>query len=286
LYCLSIGTTCRPLYSLYDGIHIGSNKALGPGNVYIPLSGAAIGNGWLDPFRQYAAAEAAYGHGIIGRAQLTALGAKEKECQAQLNLKRYTSAVCFNLLDKVVGQSYGSKSNFKVSQYNIRQVESNQGSRTFPPGHKIIETHLGRRGRATGMSTSTVNDVLAAIHATESRIAGQIYKKCTNPPYGALSHQDGFGVVNEVVHVLEHAKEGKEAIRLLFFNGVTDLICNHIGNEVMLEELPWKHRNDWIMAIRAAWKSKSQVGDKISGYIKEYLNLLVSVNGNKGVQKP
>ena len=261
------------------------SKALSSDNVYITLSGAAIGNGWVDPFHQYAAAEAAYGHGIIGRAQLAALQDKEKECQAQLNLKRYTSPVCFNLLDEIVGQSYGSKSNFKVSQYDVRQVESSRGSRTFPPGHKIIETYLGGKGSATGMSTETMNDALAAIHATESRKAGQIYEECTNPPYDALSHQDGLGVVNEVVQVLEHEKEGEEPIRLLFFNGVTDLICNHVGNELVLEELPWKHRHDWIVAARSAWKSKSQAGDKISGYIKEYSNLLVSRIEFKGVQK-
>jgi hypothetical protein len=53
----------------------------------------------------------------------------------------------------------------------------------------------------------------------------------------------------------------------------------------MLEELPWKHKNDWIMATRTAWKSKSQAGDKISGYIKEYSNLLVSATGYNGIQK-
>ena len=83
-----------------------------------------------------------------------------------------------------------------------------------------------------------------------------------------------MGVVNEVVQILEHEVEGEDKVRLLFFNGVTDLICNHVGNEVMLEKLPWKHREDYIRAERAAWKSKTHPGDNISGYIKEYENLL------------
>lgn len=81
-------------------------------------------------------------------------------------------------------------------------------------------------------------------------------------------------MVNEVVQVLEHDLEGEDKVRLLFFNGVTDLICNHVGNEVMLEKLPWKHTEDYVRAERAAWKSKTQAGDKISGYIKGYDNLL------------
>lgn len=249
-------------------------KAAGNNQIYVPLSGAAIGNGWVDPFHQYAAAEAAYGHGIIGRAQMTALAKKEKECQQLLNQKRYSSAVCFNLLDDIVGQSYGSKSNFKVSQYDIRQVESRRGTRTFPPGHKTVETYLGGTGSAAGITAATMNAALAALHAMPSRQAGQVYQECTNPPYDALSHQDGLGVVNEVVKVLDHVEEGGNKVRLLFFNGVTDLICNHVGNEVLLENLPWKNTESYVQAPRSAWKSKLQHGDKISGYIKEFENLL------------
>ena len=65
-----------------------------------------------------------YGHGIIGKAQVTALREKEKSCQDLLNQQRYSSSVCFALLDEIVAQSYGSSSGFKVSQYDVRKVES------------------------------------------------------------------------------------------------------------------------------------------------------------------
>lgn len=242
--------------------------------IYVGVSGAAIGNGWIDPFHQYAAAEAAYGHGIIGRAQMVALQENERKCQDALNQKRYSSGVCFDLLDSVVSQSYGSKSQHKVSQYDIRKVESQRGARTFPPGHKTVETYLGGIGAAAGMSAVIMKETLEAIHATPSREAGQIFQECTDPPYNALSHQDGLGVVNEVVKILEHDTDGPEAVRLLFFNGVTDLICNHVGNEILLEKMPWSHNDEWTKAKRAGWKSKSDPGDKISGYIKEFKNLL------------
>lgn len=241
-------------------------------SIYIPLSGAAIGNGWIDPFHQYAAAHAAYGHGIVDRAQRSALDGREKQCQSDLNNKRLTSAVCFSLLDEIVAQSYGSKSQFKVSQYDIRKVESNRGSREFPPGHKVVESYLGANNAM--FDAGTTNQVLETIHAAPSRAAGQMYLECTDPPYDALSHQDGLGVVNEVVKVLHHEAEGEDPIRLLFFNGVMDLICNHVGNEVLLEQLPWQYQQEWIKAQRTAWKSKAQKDDSISGYIKEYKNLL------------
>jgi carboxypeptidase D len=241
--------------------------------IYCPVSGAAIGNGWVDPFHQYAAAEAAYGHGIIGRAQWAALKVQEQTCQNNLNQKQYTSSICFDLLDEIVSQSYGTTSDFKVSQYDVSKVESRRGARTFPPGHKTVETYLGGTGTAAGMNIATMHEALEALHATSSREAGQVYQECTNPPYDALAHQDGLGVVNEVVQILEHDVEG-EQVRLLFFNGVNDLICNHVGNEILLEKLPWKHNHEYVVAERSAWKSKTQAGDKISGYVKEFENLL------------
>ena len=129
-----------------------------------------------------AAHAAADGHGIIGRAQMTALEEKERECQGLLNQQRYANGVCFDLLDDIVSQSYGSTSNFKVSQYDIRKIESRRGARTFPPGHKTVETYLGGIGIAAGMSAATMTAALAAIHATPSRTAGQVYEECTHPP--------------------------------------------------------------------------------------------------------
>ena len=233
----------------------------------IQLSGAAIGNGWMDPYHQYSAAAAAYGHGLIGRAQLHALDEKEKQCQAGLSAGKYSMGVCFGLLDEVVSQSYGKSSHYKVSQYDIRQQEPKRGSRTFPPGHKIVESYLGGSHLPQGTMASNVNDVLAALHATPSRSAGQIFQECTDPPYNALSHQDGLGVTGDVKYLLE------AGVKLLFFNGVMDLVCNHVGNEVFLEMLEWSHQQDYIMAPRSAWMSDASSNNKVAGYMKEYQNL-------------
>lgn len=236
-----------------------------PPKFQMRLSGAAIGNGWVDPYHQYAAAAAAYGHGLVGMAQQAAMDVKEKECQANLAKGKYVTNVCFNLMDDVVDQSYGSSSKYKVSQYDIRQQELKHGSRTFPPGHKDVEQYLGGRGGPSSMK-SNVDEVLAAIHATPSKQAGQRFQECTDPPYNALSHQDGLGVTQDVTSLLDDPGN----IRLLFFNGIMDLICNHVGNEVLLDKLVWSHQKDWITAPRYAWKSN---GNELAGYAKEFQNL-------------
>ena len=63
-----------------------------------------------------------------------------------------------------------------------------------------------------------------------------------------------------------------DGIRMLFFNGVNDLICNHVGNEIAVENFQWKHQTEFQTAKRYGWKSPSR--GKLGGYMKEYENLM------------
>ena len=136
------------------------------------------------------------------------------------------SNVCFDLLDDIIDQSSGTNGKFQVSIYDTRLWESLEGSRSFPPGHKNVETYLGgAKSYSHPQLQVNYRDVLEAIHATEATDAGQTYAECKDAPYVALSHQDGLGVVNEITRILDH--ESKP--HMLFFNGMNDLICNHVG---------------------------------------------------------
>jgi hypothetical protein len=119
------------------------------------------------------------------------------------------------------------------------------------------------------LSTDVWKEVLEAIHATAATPAGQRYEECTDPPYDALSGNDGLGVVDDVIDILEHA----DGVELLFFNGVYDIICNHVGNERFLEHLQWSHNKDWVLSDRYAWFADSAAPGQVSGYMKEYKNL-------------
>jgi carboxypeptidase D len=258
--------------------------------VVMPLTGAAIGNGWFDPTYQYSAHEAAFGYGLIGKAQERSLAKEEETCRRALANKDYTSRVCFGLLSKVTSNSLGKSNPYMVSQYDTRVWENRNNPREFPAGHKDVETYLGQAHNKR-IPNAGIKDVLKAIHAQPSWDAGQRYQECTNPPYNALSHQDGLGVVPDIVELLEHNTADETSgnandnangsangsgdgppIRLLFFNGVHDLICNHAGNENALEHLPWKHQSQYVQAQRYGWKSTAT--NKLGGYSKEYNNLI------------
>ena len=167
----------------------GSKQSLSKHNVYVPLKGAAIGNGWFDPRVQYSGHEAAYGYGIIGRAQRNALAEKELQCQQDIANEKYVSNHCFTLLDDIIDNSQGKKAPYEISQYDVTKWESTTASRKFPPGHEIVEAYLGGWNvpKSDGPKMSVSHEiVLQALHATPSLESGQRYKECTNPPYNAL----------------------------------------------------------------------------------------------------
>jgi Serine carboxypeptidase len=230
----------------------------------IPLAGGAIGNGWVDPIYQYSAQDAAYGYAMIGKSQQRALDVMEEKCRKQLLNGNYRSEVCFSLLDEVLENSQGKNSKYIASQYDQRKWEVKNKPRDFPPGHREVESYLGGHG-PTVPGDFDFKDVLKAIHSLPSLEAGQVYYECTDPPYNALKHNDGLGVVPDVVDLLNNN------VRLLFFNGIHDLICNHVGNENAVENFPWKFRDDYQTSTRYGWEAAST--QQLGGYMKEHKNL-------------
>lgn len=262
------------------------NGNLASGKIEIPVAGGAIGNGWTDPFYQYSGADFAYGEALIGLSELAAFKTKEQECQNQLNQGKYSVGICFDLIDKILAESHGGSSEYKASGYDVRKFEKKYEDRQFPPGHKVLETYLGGwplpANEVGKLPIVIAAQVLEAIHATAAASAGQRYQECTDPPYNALSGNDGKGVVDDVVDILKHPDQ----VRLLFFNGIHDIVCNHIGNELFLSMLPWEHVGDWNKAERYAWVADTEVLGQVSGYMKEYANLMFLKVMNAGHMVP
>jgi carboxypeptidase D len=234
--------------------------------IQITIGGAAIGNGWIDPFNQYAAADLAYAMGLVNMSQKAHLDKQEKECQRAIASAVYDSKVCFALLDSIVDQSHGATSVTQVSMYDATKIERKGSVREFPKNHDVIESYLGHRSPPPGYFPVNSVDVLHAIHATEAIEQNQFYQECSDPPYYALKHQDALGVVPQVTRLLE----GK--IRLLFYNGMNDLICNHIGTEKSLMNLVWSQGDAWIMTPRFTWTIRTD--STPAAFVHEYQNLI------------
>jgi len=253
--------------SIYTNYILERNAALKQGDIHVNMRGAAIGNGWVDPYNQYAGAKAAFALGLIGLSEFNALDAKESECKGLLQGGNLHASVCFELIDDIVDNAHGAKSNFQISSYDVRVIQTSRSR--YPPGISAVEAYLGNRHspESKKMKASDSRAVHQALHVEAATQLGQDFEECSSAPSKPLRHQDGLGVVDEIVSILEHPDD----VQLLFFNGMQDLVCNHVGNEVALDKLPWSENASWIVAPRYAWSPEDEM--KVSGYMREHRNL-------------
>jgi len=105
-----------------------------------------------------------------------------------------------------------------------------------------VEEYLGNSNKAKR------REVLTALNAIKTDDNGLVFRECTDPPYYALAGQDGKGVTNDIVDILDGG-----VVHMLFFNGMNDIICNHVSNEIALESLGWYGIDAWKAATRSIW---------------------------------
>lgn len=221
------------------------NKNLRGDGITIQIVGLALGNPWVDPKNQYDVSEFAHGAGLISHGQRRSLQEMNKKCRSLLLQGKLNNKICFSLLDEIIDSSSVSGAN-KVLMYDSRKFV--QSMQSFPPGKDAVESFLNRP------------EVRQAIHAEGST---QRYVECADPPYNALSHQDGKGVTVELVDLLDGG------MNILFFSGQYDIICSHLGVEKSLRELPWSGKEGWKKAQPEVWL----VDNQAAGYIKSYGSL-------------
>ena len=211
-----------------------------------PPDAAKSGNGGRTPRRQndarrYDATRMARVLGLLNDAEASTILSKERACQAKLGARTYVAKACWDLLDDVVARTKsrpGPRAGLGANQYDARDAV--RSSRFFPPDHERVEAYMN------------VPAVRAALHVDR---ASQRFRECADPPYDALRHQDGLGVVP----TLERLLDGTRKVRLLFYNGQADLICNHVGVERSLAALSWSKRQSFRDARPAPWVRDGRV---------------------------
>lgn len=221
------------------------NAAASPADLIITLDGIALGNPWTDPINQYDPSDFARGFGFISQGQSNKLKMLNAECQNLLKSGKYNQRSCFSLLDDVIDSTSMSGSH-KVLMYDARRFVHSTSQ--FPPGHEAVETYLNRA------------DVKQAIHATTKT---ERYVECADPPYNALSYQDGKGVTAELTEILN------KGLKVLVYSGQYDIICNHLGTDKMLRLLSWAGQEEWLRAQPGVWLVDKQP----AGFIQTYKNL-------------
>ncbi|KAJ3396164.1 Cell death protease [Lobulomyces angularis] len=188
------------------------------------LKSLLIGNGWIDPLRQY---ESYIPFGLeknlLGEPYLSQAKKIWENCKKHYEQKNtIKDNVCEGILEKMLDFS---RANGKmcINMYDIRLHDEgpNDGCGLFkwPPGLDLLNKYLARE------------DVIEAIHA-----GGKLSKwqECSGTVSYALENDKSFPSYTLLPDLLQR-------IPIILFNGDQDLICNYMGIEAMINELTWNN---------------------------------------------
>jgi len=214
--------------------YIASNLINNPVNgKKINLQGIAIGNGWMDPLRQYQGyLKYSVDNNILSGNALTKASQLISKCTEEYKkgdrIKNYT---CEYILDTILD---GSTVNgqYCINMYDIRLRDNDRRG-----GCGLYSWPLTLGGMTKYLRRS---DVIDALHVSSTP---HTWTECTSRVSSALSGDSSLPSYNLFPELLKH-------IKITLFAGDKDLICNHVGIELMIDNLTWNgikgYKNDYI----------------------------------------
>jgi len=232
--------------------YIASNLISNPVNgQLINLKGIAIGNGWIDPLRQYQGyLKYSVDNNILSGSALSKVQQLTDKCTEEYKrsdkIKNYS---CEYILDTILD---GSTANgqFCINMYDIRLRDTDSKG-----GCGLYSWPLTLGGMTKYLRRS---DVIEALHVTSTP---HTWTECTSRVSSALSGDTSSPSYTLLPDLLKH-------IKVTLFAGDKDLICNHVGIEMMIDNMSWNgatgYNNgyvDWV------------VNGKISGVYQSERNL-------------
>ncbi|KAK9459384.1 Alpha/Beta hydrolase protein, partial [Lipomyces oligophaga] len=210
-------------------------------DVRYPLKGILLGNGWIDPVRQYLSyAPFAYQNGLIKSDSTSArkVDAQIDKCVKDLsdNGVRITVDSCEGILDIILEESKLSKAKDNKVCYNMYDVRKfdtypDCGS-NWPEDLESVTPYL------------RTDEIKAALHINVNNKPG--WSECS----GAVSREFTAKRSKPTVDLLPGILE---QIPVLMFNGDQDMICNHLGNEDLIGKMSWSGATGFEEAAGGAW---------------------------------
>ncbi|TPX49773.1 hypothetical protein SeMB42_g02496 [Synchytrium endobioticum] len=189
----------------------------------LDLRGLIIGNGWIDPLSQYPAYyDYAVQNNILSGEYAKWALQDIASCRKafEIDKPKIYHASCDMIVERVIYQSRAGNQPC-INMYDIRLKDSQPnmdcGLSEWPKALPHVTEYLRRP------------DVTKAIHATLKTIP---WMECDNRVAGALRNDQSPPSIGLLPYILSK-------IPVLLFSGNKDLICNHVGTEMMLANLTW-----------------------------------------------
>lgn len=204
-------------------------RSTGP---WVDLKAVVIGNGWIDPPSQYLTyLPFAYQSGLIkhGSDIAATIESKTKRCSEYFETHDNDRAglaipVCDEVLDGILRELFlasglkKSDPNACVNVYDIRLRDTfSSCGMNWPPDLANVSPYLRRK------------DVLTALHVPDSHG----WRECSGAVGSAFKAKHSNPSIKIIPTLIE------DDIEVVMFNGDQDLICNHVGNEKLIQSLKW-----------------------------------------------
>lgn len=199
---------------------------------WLDLKAVLIGNGWIDPLSQYLSyLPFAYQSGIIkhGSSVAATVESKHKECikwyESNPNSRSSLSVdACEAVLESILKELYletglsRQDPNACLNMYDIRlRDQYSSCGMNWPPDISNVISYLHRK------------DVLEALHLPST----VDWKECNGPVGLYFKAKHSSPSIRIIPTLIE------DNIQVVMFNGDQDLICNHLGNERLINTISW-----------------------------------------------
>lgn len=204
------------------------------GALGVNLQGVAIGNGWVDPYTQYAGYSVfALENGLINETGKSMLDAGYAICRDLVKNKRPVTDM--NVCNMMMGMVLGNPPKFNV--YDIRRECE------VPP------LCYDFSGLGEFFNRNDVRNSLG--------VSGRNWLDCDPTVHAALLNDLPSDASGKVAYLLDNE------VNVLVYNGDKDYICNWKGGEMWVEALEWERAEEF---------RKAEVKDIGTGTLKQYKN--------------
>lgn len=191
------------------------------------LKGLLIGNGWISPLDQYLAyLPYAYEAGLVdpGSDIAKKLEAQQSVCLQALSdggKDKVDVPVCEKILQDIL-QLTQVKEDGKLMCYNMYDVRLKDTypscGMNWPPDLENVTPYLRRK------------DVIQALNLAEAQMPG--WTECSGAVGGAFRAAHSRPAIEILPSLIEQ-------VPTILFSGASDLICNHLGTEELINNMQW-----------------------------------------------
>lgn len=230
--------------------------------ISIQLAGVGIGNGWVHPMIQYDYSEFAHGVGLLTFGQVRSLKASYADCRDSLLDGNFYTPSCFDNMNLILNAARNELEHQDLNFYDIREYV--RDVRAYPAEQPAIVKYLN------------LPAVRKAVHANVQK--NFRFDICSDGVYHGLKNFDGVSTLANVQSMLN------QGLRVLFYNGQWDMMCNHFGTEKLLLTLDWDAADSYRDAKKYTWNVDGKRDP--AGFAQQGGNLTYLVVANAGHMVP